>query len=112
MEIIHVHIPPEIERWRSVEETLVAASAPFLSCAAPSFPRLLSASLLLLLSIAVSRAFLVLFITPVLVGFGLVWFASFRAFFTSSQRVFFLPFLFSFPNLLFVFWALVVEGLV
>jgi hypothetical protein len=73
---------------------------------------LLCASLLLLLSIAVSRAFLVLFINA---GACRVWFGSvcfLSSFFHKYTASIFLPSLFSFPNLLFVFWALVVEGLV
>jgi hypothetical protein len=74
MEIIHAYIPPEVEGWRSVEETLVAASTPFLSCAAPSFPVcfvLLCCRRFLLPFLAPSWSCLT---TPVLVGFGLVWF--------------------------------------
>jgi hypothetical protein len=74
------------------------------------FPRLLCASLLSPLSIAVSRAFLVLFINPgaCWLWFGLVCFLpSFFYKYTASR---FLLLLFSFPNLFFVFWALVVEG--
>jgi len=72
MEIIHAYIPPEVEGWRSVEETLVAASTPFLSCAAPSFPVcfvLLCYCRFLLPFLPPSWSCLS---TPVLVGFGLL----------------------------------------
>jgi hypothetical protein len=87
MEIIHAYIPPEVEGWRSVEETLVSASTPFLSCAAPSSRVcfvLLCCRRFLLPLLAPSCSCLS---APVLVGFCLV--ASFQAFFASIQRIFF-----------------------
>jgi uncharacterized membrane protein len=106
MEIIHAYIPPEVEGWRSVEETLVAASTPFLSCAAPSFPVcfvLLCCRRFLLPFLAPSWSCLS---TPVLVGFGLVWFASFQAFFTSTQRVFFFRYFSHFQIFFLCSWRL------
>ncbi len=81
-------------------------AVPFLRCT--FFPRLLCASLLSPLSIAVSRAFLVLFNNPgaCWLWFGLVWFASFQAFFTSTQRVFFFRYFSHFQIFFLCSWRL------
>jgi hypothetical protein len=108
MEIIHAYIPPEVEGWRSVEETLVAASTPFLSCAAPSSPFALCFSAVAAFYCRFSRLPGLVYQRRCLLA--LVCFLT--SFFHKCTASIFLPLLFSFPNLLFVFWALVVEGLV